>query len=153
MLDTKTLRQPSGYRHDNLLGVRRCLRHSNARLLLQLTPELWRKVRRIMISASTTTPIRLPPLEVHRSPVRNCARPAPNDQSSSAFVTKFTTTSVGEIRQLAESLSPSKRQKACFISRFRGRLVIWSTTILSDLANPSPVSSTTMRERLCSCTT
>jgi hypothetical protein len=49
------------------------------------------------------------PLQVHRSPVRNCARPAPNDQSSSAFVTKFTTTSVGEIPQLAESLSTSKR--------------------------------------------
>src|SRR5260221_14566980 len=109
MLDTKTLRQPSGYRHDNLLGVRRCLRHSNAQVLLQLIPELWRKVRRIMISASTTTPIRLPPLQVHRSPVRNCARPAPNDQSSSALITKFTTTSACKIPQLAESLSTSER--------------------------------------------
>src|SRR5260221_14727464 len=108
MLDTKTLRQPSGYRHDRLLGVRRCLRHSNAQVLLQLIPELWRMVRRM---ASTTTPVQLPSLQVHRTPARNCARPAPNDKSSSPFVTKLTTTSVGEIPQLPKSFSTNKLKK------------------------------------------
>ena len=68
--------------------------------------------------------IRLSPFQLYRSPVKNCVRPAPNDQSSSAFVTKFIATSVGEIPQLAESLSTSKRWEARFISRSRGRLAI-----------------------------
>src|SRR5712672_486482 len=46
---------------------------------------------------------------VDSSPVRNCAQPTPNDQSSSAFVTKFSMTSSGEIPQRAASLSTSKR--------------------------------------------
>src|SRR5260370_37151735 len=103
MPDTEALRQPSGYRHDSRLGIRRCLRNSNAQVFLQLIPEPWGKVRRIMISASTTTPIRRPPLQVHKSQVRNCARPTPNNNSSSAFVPKSTTTSVAEIPQLSES--------------------------------------------------
>src|SRR5258706_189784 len=46
---------------------------------------------------------------VDSSPVRNCARPAPNDQSTSAFVTKFTMTSSEQIPQRVASRSTSKR--------------------------------------------
>ena len=56
--------------------------------------------RNIGVHVHAGDPIRaLARKPVDSSPVRNCARPAPNDQSSSAFVAKFTMTSSGEIPQ------------------------------------------------------
>src|SRR5260370_20699168 len=66
--------------------------------------------RNIGVHVHAGDPIRpLAGKPVDSSPVRNCARPAPNDQSSSAFVTKFTMTSSGAIPQRVASLSTSKR--------------------------------------------
>ena len=45
----------------------------------------------------------------HSSPVRNWARPWPNDQSSSPLLTSDTTTSVGSIPHRARSRSQSRR--------------------------------------------
>src|SRR5882672_7850734 len=74
--------------------------------------------RNIGVQVHAGDPIRaLACTPVDSSPVRNCARPAPNDQSSSAFVTQFTMTSSGEIPQRVASLSTKKRWKFSFISR------------------------------------
>ena len=49
------------------------------------------------------------PCVCQSSPVRNCARPCPNDQSSSEFVTNETTTSEGAIPHRFSSRSHSSR--------------------------------------------
>jgi hypothetical protein len=60
-----------------------------------------------------------------------------------------------KFRNWQKAFRPANDRRPAFISRFRGRLVIWSATISisSDPANPTPVSSMIMRERLCSCAT
>jgi len=53
----------------------------------------------------------------------------PNDQSSSVFVTKVTTTVAWRNTAAIGKSAPPTNYKRCFMARLRGRVVIWRTII------------------------